>query len=322
MESPFTNVIRAKNPERITVHAVPFVGDRNAGLIEYLQRRSAGRTGIDMAGQGLDPDVLKGQTVDAAKAVVTAPQVQLEFLAREFAAGFMRPMFLAILRLSKAYQDKATTIRLRGKWVEVDPSQWSADMDCSVRVGLGGGTKQEKLAGLAAIMAKQELLLQTGSPLVSQEEYRNALGQFTELMGYKATQRFFREPTPEEMQAAQQAAEQQQQQAAQQAIQLEAAKAAATAQEKAKGDLEKAKLDIAAADRKAQLDAELQRERAIMEMTVQREKIEAERQIAMAKMQLEAELKREELAAEKELERMKMANGSRDGQGNMRTAVQ
>ncbi len=234
----------------------------------------------------------------------------------------MRPVFLAILRLSKAYQDKATTIRLRGKWVEVDPSQWSADMDCSVRVGLGGGTKQEKLAGLAAIMAKQEMLMQMGSPLVSTEEYRNALGQFTELMGYKATQRFFREPTPEEMQAAQQAAQAQQQQAAQQAIQLEAAKAAATAQEKAKGDLEKAKLDVAAADRKAQLDAEIAREKAVMEMTVQREKIEAERQTAMARLAMEREMKMAELEAEERLERLKMANHSRDGQGNMREVVQ
>ena len=322
MQSPFGGTIRSSNPAGIGFHVVPFVGDKQMPLIQYLETRSSGRTGISMAGQGLDPDVLKGQTVDAAKAVVTAPQVQLEFLAREFAAGFVRPMNLAILRLSKAYQDKATTVRLRNKWVEVDPSQWSADMDCSVRVGLGGGTKQEKLAGLAAIMTKQEMLMQIGSPLVSMDEYRNALGQFCELMGYKATQRFFKEPTEESMQAAAQQAEQQKQQAAQQAIQLEAAKAGATAQEKAKGDLEKAKLDIAAADRKAQLDAELAREAAVMQMTVQREKIEADRQTAMVKMQLEAQLKREELAAEERLERLKMENHSRDGQGNMRTVVQ
>lgn len=322
MQSPFGGPIRSNNPAGIGFHVMPFVGDRNMPLIQYLETRSSGRTGISMAGQGLDPDVLKGQTVDAAKAVVTAPQVQLEFLAREFAAGFVRPINLAILKLSKAYQDKKTTVRLRNKWVEVDPSQWSADMDCSVRVGLGGGTKQEKLAGLAAIMTKQEMLMQIGSPLVSMDEYRNALGQFCELMGYKATQRFFKEPTEESMQAAAQQAEQQKQQAAQQAIQLEAAKAGATAQEKAKGDLEKAKLDIAAADRKAQLDAELAREAAVMQMTVQREKIEADRQTAMVKMQLEAQLKREELAAEERLERLKMENHSRDGQGNMRTVVQ
>lgn len=322
MESPFTNVIRAKNPERISVHAIPFVGDRNIPLIQYLETRSSGRTGISMAGQGLDPDVLKGQTVDAAKAVVTAPQVQLEFLAREFAAGFVRPTFLAILRLSKAYQDKATTIRLRNKWVEVDPSQWSADMDCSVRVGLGGGTKGEKIATLRAIMADQLALIQMGSPLASWEEYYNAEAQFCELAGYKQPGRFFKEPTPESMQAAAQQAEAQQQKAAQQAIQLEAAKAAATAAEKAKGDLEKAKLDVAAADRKAQLDAELAREAAVMQMTVQREKIAADRETAMAKLALERELKMAELAAEERIEEKKMRNHSPGGNGNLREVVQ
>jgi hypothetical protein len=322
VESPFNEVIRAKNPERLIFHATPFVADKNIPLIQYLETRSSGRTGISMAGQGLDPDVLKGQTVDAAKAVVTAPQVQLEFLAREFAAGFMRPMFLAILRLSKAYQDKATTIRLRGKWVEVDPSQWSADMDCSVRVGLGGGTKQEKLAGLAAIMAKQELLLQTGSPLVSQEEYRNALGQFAELMGYKATQRFFREPTPEEMQAAQQAAEQQQQQAAQQAIQLEAAKAAATAQEKAKGDLEIARIEDARAERDAQRKLAVEQDRLVGEMTVQRDKIAAEERVAMARLAMEREMKERELSMQYDLEKLKMKNRSAGGNADIPAVVQ
>lgn len=322
LESPFAPYIRSKNPQGIGFHAVPFIGDRNAPLMQYLETRSSGRTGISLAGQGLDADVLKGQTVDAAKAVVTAPQVQLEFMAREFAAGFMRPMFLAILKISKIHQDRPTTIRLRNKWIEVDPSQWSADMDCSVRVGLGGGTKSEKMAALAAIMAKQEALMAMGSPLVDWTLYHNALAQFTELSGYKTTQRFFKEPTPEDLQAAAQQAEAAKQQAAQQAIQLEAAKAGATAAEKAKGDLEKTKLEIAAADRKAQLEAEMAREKAVMEMTIQREKIAADRETAMAKMQLEAALKREELAAEERLERLKMENHSRDGQGNMRTVVQ
>ena len=322
MISPFGGPIRAQNPQGIGFHVVPFTAGESMPLIQYVENRSAGRTGISMAGQGLDPDVLKGQTVDAAKAVVTAPQVQLEFLAREFAAGFVRPINLALLRLSKAYQDKATTVRLRGKWVEVDPSQWSADMDCSVRVGLGGGTKQEKLAGLAAIMTKQEMLMQIGSPLVSTDEYRNALGQFTELMGYKATQRFFKEPTPEEQQAAAASAEQQKQQAAAQAIQLEAAKAGAVAQEKAKGDVEKAKVDAARAHQQAQLDAELAREKAVLDMTIQREKMAQELTMFREAEATKFRLRMAELEMERELEKTKIQAKSRDGQGNLPSVVQ
>jgi len=265
--------------------------------------------------------VLKGQTVDAAKAVVTAPQTQLEFAAREFAAGFLRPVFLAILRLSKAHQDKPVTVRLRNKWVEVDPSQWSADMDCSVRVGLGGGTKGEKMAALGAIMTKQEMLLQVDSPLADWDHYYNALAQWCELAGYKATQRFFKQPSPEEMQAAAQNAKAQKDQAAQQAIALEAAKAGAVAKAKADGDVAKAQIDAQRAREQSQIDSELAREQAVMQMTLDREKMANELQALQMKLAMEERLKMREFEAERELEILKIKAHSRDGQGNIETVV-
>lgn len=319
--SPFGGPVRAKNPASIAIHAIPFVGDRNVPLIQFLDQRSASRTGVSMAGQGLDPDVLKGQTVDAAKAVVTAPQTRLEFLAREYAAGVMRPLFRAILRLSKSHQDKATTIRLRNQWVAVDPSQWSADMDCAVKVGLGAGTKMERLAGLQAIMAKQEALMAMGSPLVDQQTYGNALAQFCEIMGYKNTVRFFKEPTPEEQQAAAQQAEQQKQQAAQQAIQLEAAKAGAVAQEKAKGDVAIAQIEDARARSDAQIKADVEMHRQIGELTIQRDKIVAEERVAMARLSMEREMKERELSMQYELEQLKMRNRSPGGNGDIPEVV-
>ena len=77
-----------------------------------LRLRSASRFGITAASQGLDPDVLKGQTAVGAEVIVSAPQAALEFLAREYAAGVMRPLFHAMLAIAKRYQDQKTVIRL------------------------------------------------------------------------------------------------------------------------------------------------------------------------------------------------------------------
>ena len=134
-----------------------------------------------------------------AEVIVSAPQVALEFLCREYAAGVMRPMFHAMLAIAKRYQDQKTVIRLRGQWIEVDPDDWPADMDVDVMVGLGSGTKQDRLVGLMAIMQKQAELQAKGSPLVTPQNEAEALKTFAELQGYKNTGRFFTEMSPEEL---------------------------------------------------------------------------------------------------------------------------
>ena len=113
-----------------------------------------------------------------------------------------------------------------------------------------------------------------------------------------------------------------QQQAAQQAIQLEAAKAAATAQEKAKGDLEIARIEDARARSDAQIKADVELQRQIGEMTIQREKIEADRQTAMARLEMERVMKERELEMQYELEKLKMKNRSPGGQGDIPAVVQ
>ena len=270
----------------------------------------------------------------------------------------MRPLFHAMLAIAKRYQDQKTVIRLRNEWVEVDPSDWPADMDVDVMVGLGSGTKQDRLVGLLAIMQKQAELKAQGSPLVTAQNEAEALKTFVELQGYKNTGRFFTEMSPEELQAAQQQAQEQQKQAAIEAAtfaaQAEAAKAAAVQQEKTKGEIEKAKIDASLAQgkmigdwrlkkeeqdkdlrlgqdkaakdltlgrEKLKSDAGLTMEEALMRLTVQQHQIAAKERVDMAHLAFEREAKLLELEIEKQLEIMKMRNQSAGGQGNVREVV-
>lgn len=340
----YSGVVRAKDPASIGWHLVPFVGDKAFPYIEFFQNMGSMRTGIDPAGQGIDPDILKGMTADGSKAVVTAPQTRMEYLIREFAVGVQRPLFRACLRLSVRYQDKPVVARLRNKWVEVDPSSWSAEMDCAVRVGLGTGTRQERLVGLLALMAKQEQLLATGSPLVTLAEYRNSLQELSELNGHKDVARYFKDLSDEELAAAAQQAQQAQMQAAQMAIEAEAAKARAVAEVKAQADLQAKQLDaeiqrqkIAAdqetAQQKAVMDLTIHRDKAthereqaqaqaVMDMTIQREKLALEERLGMQRLALEAQLKREELEMERSLEEYRIRHQRPAGDGNIPEVVQ
>ena len=335
--------IRSKNPTGFAFHQIPFVGDKAFPYLQYFQGIGSMRTGIDPAGMGIDPDVLKGMTADASKMVTTAPQSRMEYLIREFAVQVQRPLFRACLQLSVRYQDKPATVRLRNKWVEVDPSSWSAEMDCTVRVGLGTGTRQERLIGLLAILAKQEQLLATGSPLVTLAEYRNSLQELAELNGHKDVARYFKEMDEQQLAAAQQQQQQAQQAQMQAAIEMEAAKARAVAEVKAQADLQKAQLDaevqrqkigsdqdtaqqseimrMAAERDRLAFEREKAREDAVMNLTIQREKIAMDREVALATIESNARMKMAELAEEKEIERMKMKNRSPGGNGNLPEVV-
>jgi hypothetical protein len=149
-------------------------------------------------------------------------------------------------------------------------------------VGLGTGNREQQMAMVAAILQKQEqILAQMGmaNPLVSPSQYRNTLGRFIESAGFKDTNEFFREITPE----------MEQQMMAPQQPQGNPALDAAIAQAQAQIQIDQAK---------AQNDIQLAREKAQAQIQLEREKAIANLQLKTAEFQAEAQLKAAKIGAE------------------------
>jgi hypothetical protein len=198
---------------------------------------------------------------------------------------------LGILHLVCKYQDKPAIIRLRGKYVGIDPRAWSNQYDLEISVGLGTGNKQEQMAMLQMVMAKQEAILQQygpANPLVSVGQYRQTLGRFIEAAGFVDSAEFFKEVPPEVDQQLQQPQEPRPDPNMQAIMQQ--------AQAQIEIDRQKAIADIEAKRQKAEADIVLAREKAAQEMQLMREK-----------MQVELQLRREELSAEIALKSQKLA---------------
>jgi hypothetical protein len=90
---------------------------------------------------------------------------------------------------------------MRGKYVTFDPRTWANEYDISVNVGLGSGDREQKLAMLQMVLAKQEQIIQQygpSNPLVSIGQYRNTLAKFIESAGFKDANEFMNEITPEQ----------------------------------------------------------------------------------------------------------------------------
>lgn len=194
-------IIRVKNPNALIPLQVPSVTGQAFPMFEYLDGVAAKRTGVSDANAGLDPDILSNVTATAVAAMMKSNSGKLELIARVFADTGVKSLFRGILHLLGKYQDKAKLVRMRGKYVQYDPRTWANEYDISINVGLGSGDRDQKLAMLQMILAKQEQILQQfgpSNPLVSVGQYRTTLAKFIESAGFKDANAFLNEITPEQ----------------------------------------------------------------------------------------------------------------------------
>jgi hypothetical protein len=194
-------IIRVKNANALIPMQVPSVTGQAFPMFEYLDGVAAKRTGVSDANAGLDPDVLSNVTATAVAAMMKSNSGKLELIARIFADTGVKSLFRGILHLLGKYQDKAKLVRMRGKYVQYDPRTWANEYDISINVGLGSGDRDQKLAMLQMILAKQEQILQQfgpSNPLVTVGQYRNTLAKFIESAGFKDANAFLNEITPEQ----------------------------------------------------------------------------------------------------------------------------
>jgi hypothetical protein len=244
--------VRVKGPpgSEISPIATAFPGDQALAMLAYMDEVKASRTGVSKASQGLDPEALQGATAFATKVTVTAAEMRQEMIARFFAETLKR-VFRGILKLAHQYQDKPKVVRLRNKFVTIDPRAWNVDMDATVNVAIGSNNREAKVVAYAQVAQKQEqILLQLGpdNPLCDISQLRNSYAKVLELIGDKDVTSFFKEIGPEEVAQMAEAASQKddpmaaQGQAAVMLAQAEMAKAQAdmmTAQTKPQTEMQK-----------------------------------------------------------------------------------
>ena len=275
-------VVRMKNPNAIVPLTVQSTAGQSFPMMEYLDASMAKRTGVSDMQQGLDPNVLQNVSATAVAAMTTQSAGKLELMARIFAETGVKSLFKGILQLLCKYQNQPRTVRMRGQWVNYDPREWSNQYDVTINVGLGNGNRQEQIAMLQMILAKQEEIIGkygANNPLVTVTQYRKTLGRMIEMAGFKDTTAFINEITPEvEAQIAEAASQPPADPTAEAArlyAQIEQSKAELKAQtDAAKNDLDRQKMELDNARKQLELEqksAKDNAELALKEMKLQLE---------------------------------------------------
>jgi len=299
-------VIRAKSQGAVQQLTVQNVANQAFPMLQYLDTVQSKRTGVSDASQGLDPAILQNVTAAAVASMQQAGAGKIELMARIFAETGVKSLFQGILHLLCKYQDKARMVRMRGEFVEFDPRTWANQYDVSINVGLGAGNRQEQMAMLSMVLAKQEqLIAQYGpaNPYVSPAQYRGTLGRMVEIAGFKDSAEFYKAITPEQDQALSNPPPQQQQ------MPPEVQALMARTQAEIQANQAKAQADMQMQQQQMQIDMEMAQQKAGLEMQLLREKEGAKLQLEREKQQAYFALKQQEFEAEAQLKAMKIGAG-------------
>lgn len=290
------NVIRVNGDPNsaVSTSVVPFIAKEALTGLQYCDELIEKRTGVSKNTMALDMNALQNQTATAVMAAQAGAYSRIELVARNFAEMGFKEFFKKLLKLIIQNQDKPRTIRLRNQWVEYDPRSWNSNMDCTVSVGLGSGSKERDMTVLQTIAQKQEQIIQMAgpqNPVCGVGEYVNTLKKIVETAGIKNTTQFFKDVDPNQPAQPQQPNPKQAE--AQAKLQMQQAESAARMQLEQQEAA--AKIQLAREENAARL--QIERERNAMELEAMREK-----------HALEMQHKRELAAINEQLKRTEMQN--------------
>lgn len=238
----------------------PFIGPQALQTVEYLDQIRENRTGTNRYFTGVDQNALNRTATGIAQLTSSAAQ-RVEMIARIFAEG-VKELFQVVHELTLKHSMQSEVVRLRGKWVPIDPRQWKTRTDMTIAVGLGTGNKESMAANLMNVLKAQMAVMPIG--VAQADNIHATLTELVKAYGFNSPERFLTDPKQQQQQPPKPDPEM---------VKLEQEFKLKVAALEKKGELDRAALaqkgEIA---REGQaLDANLERERMGLEAAVEHE---------------------------------------------------
>lgn len=293
--------------EAIGWSVVPMVADKSFAMLDYMDKELEDRTGVTDASSGMAPDALQTMTAKASAMVEAAGIGQTEMMVRCI-ANSLKPVFRGLLKLIIQHQDKPRVVRLRKQWVEFDPRTWNADMDASVNVGLGAGTRERDMIAMQQVIALQKEILAAmgpniGGQFVTADNIYNSVSKMVEAAGLKTVQLYFTKP---DQQAIEQALQAQSQQPSPEQVKAQAALQLEKARTEGKKDVEAFKVQAKTQENLSKMQADANKEREQRDADLATNMAEMDRQAAIDSQKIEADLMNNTADRQVEYDRMQL----------------
>ncbi|MBK3774763.1 hypothetical protein GAY31_11410 [Azospirillum brasilense] len=145
MENRFGGIINVNSLESVQPlpqsSLNPFVFQTIAALDDDREQT----TGISRLSQGLNKEAISSQNSQGlVEQLMTAGAQRAKIMARNFAEGFLKPLWLEIYRLVIENEPASRIIGVAGNFVEISPQDWQSRKDVEVEFALGYGERDRE----------------------------------------------------------------------------------------------------------------------------------------------------------------------------------
>lgn len=190
-------IVRMKRSDALVPIPNTLVSAEAMQVVSYIDTVKEKRTGTSPMSAGLNPNILNSSAT-GADILNNNNQQHLELMCRIFAETGVKRLFRIIFKLVCTHQDVPRTVKLRGKWVQVNPRDWKDKMDVSATVGLGLGSKaqQAQISQMMLQIDQQIITMQGGTdgPLVNLNNVYAKLKKLVEAVGWKSPDPYYSDP--------------------------------------------------------------------------------------------------------------------------------
>ena len=176
--------------QHVAPYTLPFIFPQAQEGLRHMDTVTESRVGVNKMFQGIDESNANDHNRVGQLSTMAAQRV--EQIARLFGHGVERLFQISHEIIIKS-GFKADKIRLTGKWVEFDPSQWKTGRDMRVVAPFAAGNKDSLIQRLMIIASIHEKALSAGAPFVQIDdayELAKELSKAADLPDYK----FFTDP--------------------------------------------------------------------------------------------------------------------------------
>lgn len=192
-------IIRQDMAGAVGTLETPFVGANSLPMIEMIDKMREERTGVSSVTQGLSPDTLADSTNMMGAMIMNAAQARVKMIARIFAETGYKSLMLLIHKLVLQYEKNEKIADLGdGKYVPINPAEWTRRKDMVVKVGTGYADRMQKIASMERVLSMQQQIF-TGQggegALVNAGNIFNAVNDLMELTGLDTKERYFSDPS-------------------------------------------------------------------------------------------------------------------------------
>lgn len=207
LESTPGGIKRVEGLDPVAGAVMPLITPNMAGdilpVVDYVDGIKESRTGITKASAGLDPDTLSDVTKGAYMENMARASQKIEMLTRMICETGVKELCLRVHSLLCRYQDKQRLVRMKGRFVPINPQEWRERTDLTVKVGLGTGNEEDRQRKLMIVAQLQRDML---APL-GLVEAKQAFALFADVaktLGFDMPDKFSMSPDSPEFQQKQQ----------------------------------------------------------------------------------------------------------------------